>query len=107
MYNLARLLTTQEKYAEAETLYRKSLPMMYKVCIVQFVLLACNHFCKVWSEENVAGKKILVDLPDMLRKQGKYKEAEPLYRESLAIAREVDDNTSHRSVLCLFLKGIR
>jgi tetratricopeptide (TPR) repeat protein len=67
--DLAELLHSQGKYAEAEPLYRRALAIREKI-------LGSEH-------PDVAD--VLNNLAVLLKEQGKHAEAEPLYRRALAI----------------------
>jgi tetratricopeptide (TPR) repeat protein len=87
--NLAGLLDTQGKYDEAEPLYQQSLAINRKVRAIHLAASSCNHSCKVLGEEHPHVATSLYNLAGLLKDQGKYDEAEPLYRRSLAIRRKV------------------
>jgi tetratricopeptide (TPR) repeat protein len=87
--NLAGLLKTQGKYDKAEHLYRQSLANRRKVCAIHLAASSRDHSCKVLGEEHPAVATALNNLAVLLKAQGKYDEAEPLYQQSLAISRKV------------------
>jgi tetratricopeptide (TPR) repeat protein len=87
--NLAGLLYAQGKYDEAEPLYQQSLAIKRKVCAIHLVTSSCDHSCKVLGEEHPNVAASLNNLAGLLKAQGKYDEAEPLYRQSLATWRKV------------------
>jgi tetratricopeptide (TPR) repeat protein len=69
----AERLDQQERYADAEPLYRQALAIRRKV-------LGEQHPDTAYSLDNLA-----INMDD----QGKYPDAEPLFRQALAIARKV------------------
>jgi tetratricopeptide (TPR) repeat protein len=87
--NLAELLRVQGKYDEAEPLCRQSLAIRRKVCAIHLTASSRDHSCKVLGEEHPDVATSLNNLAVLLKTQGKYDEAEPLYRQSLAIDRKV------------------
>jgi Tfp pilus assembly protein PilF len=87
--NLAELLKTQGKYDEAEPLYRRSLAIDRKVSALMSVCLFHRTSCQVYGDEHPKVATDLNNLAELLRAQGKYDEANPLYQQSLAISRKV------------------
>jgi tetratricopeptide (TPR) repeat protein len=87
--NLAGLLEAQGKYDEVEPLHQQSLAIWRKVCAIHFAASSRDHSCKVLGEEHPSVAASLNNLAGLLESQGKYDEAEPLYRQSLAIHRKV------------------
>jgi hypothetical protein len=87
MYRLATILREQNKYPEAEGLYRKTLELQ----------------CRVLGEENLATAATMDGLAYLLHAQDKLAEAEPLYRKVLAIRRRVYGE-EHRHTLDSMLK---
>jgi tetratricopeptide (TPR) repeat protein len=87
--NLAVSLKAQGKYDEAEPLYRQSLAIIRKVCAIHLVASSRDHSCQVLGEEHPDVAQSLNNLAELLKAQGKYDEAEPLCRQSLAIIRKV------------------
>jgi tetratricopeptide (TPR) repeat protein len=83
--NLAALLRAQGKYDEAKPLYHQSLEITRKVCAFHLAASSRDHSCKTWGEEHPDVATSLNNLAGFLDTQGKYDEAEPLYRQSLAI----------------------
>jgi tetratricopeptide (TPR) repeat protein len=80
---------TQGKYDESEPLYQQSLAIRRKVCAIHLAASSRDHSCKVLGEEHPDVAQSLNNLAELLRVQGKYDEAQPLYQQSLAIRREV------------------
>jgi tetratricopeptide (TPR) repeat protein len=89
LHNLAGLLYTQGKYDEAEPLCQQSLAIRRRVCAIHLVASSRDHSCKVLGEEHPDVAASLNNLAELLNAQGKYDDAEPLYRQSLAIDRKV------------------
>jgi tetratricopeptide (TPR) repeat protein len=87
--NLALLLDTQGKYDEAEPLYQRSLAIKRKVCAIHLAASYRDHSCKVLGEEHPDVAASLNNLAGLLKTQGKYDQAKPLYQQSLAINRKV------------------
>jgi tetratricopeptide (TPR) repeat protein len=83
------LLEAQGKHDEAEPLYRQSLAIDRKVSALMSVCLFHRTSCQVYGDEHPDVARDLNNLAALLRAQGKYDEAEPLYRQSLAIKRKV------------------
>jgi tetratricopeptide (TPR) repeat protein len=97
--NLAALLKEQGKYEEAEPLYQQSLVIKRKVCAIHLAASSRDHSCKVFGEEHPDVAASLNNLAELLRTQGKYDEAEPLYQQSLAISRKVWCYSSRRCLM--------
>jgi CHAT domain-containing protein/Tfp pilus assembly protein PilF len=91
LYNLARLYRAQDRYAEAEPLYRRSLELWEKT-------YGPNH-------PYVAGA--LSGLARAHERQGRYAEAEELYRRALAIEEAaLGPNHSHVAISLDTLGGV-
>ena len=96
--NLGVLLHNQGKYDEAEHLYQQSLTIRRNVYVMDIdawthtiMELVMTHkvVSQVYGDEHPNVAQSLNNLAELLRNQKKYEEAEPLFRQSLAIRRKV------------------
>jgi tetratricopeptide (TPR) repeat protein len=88
--SLAELYRTQGKYSEAEPLYKREIDIREK--LPRYIGAGSYQVPNIFASFSLGNS--LNNLADLYRVQGKYTEAEPLYKRSLEISEEISGKDS-------------